>query len=147
MVNRAVQLKARSAEVDSGTEPFDQVWCVIDGDFGSKIVNARAKAEANEIKLAISIMCFEYWVLLHFKEYDSATNTCNELVNVLKQKHLPNYEKGKCDFKEIVVYVDKASKRAEKLRKPGIKRGDPPEKQNPCSEVYLLIKAILDVSP
>jgi hypothetical protein len=144
VVQRALELKERAADPQSGTEPFGQVWCVIDGDYGNKIKPARAKATANGIELAISTMCFEYWLLLHFEESDTSTNDCNALVHSLRRKHLPGYEKGACDFRDLVKLVHDARKRAEKLRKPGIRRGDLPEVQNPCSEVYKLVNAILE---
>jgi hypothetical protein len=143
VVKRAMELKKRAADPDSGTVPYEEVWCVIDGDFGDKITNARSKANARDIQLAVSTMCFEYWMLLHFEETDRSTMDCDGLVQYLKKKHLPHYEKGKCDFHDIVGRVHEACKRAEKLRKPGIKRGDNPEDQNPCSEVYKLIHAVL----
>ncbi|HKI17905.1 MAG TPA: RloB family protein [Isosphaeraceae bacterium] len=145
VVQRAVELKTSAASTDSGTEPFAQVWCVIDGDYGEKIKNARAKATARGVKLAISTKCFEYWVLLHFEESDTASIDCDALVSSLKRKHLPKYEKGKCKFDDIVKDVRNACKRAEKLRQPGIARGELPEIQNPCSEVYKLVNAILTV--
>jgi len=98
VVERAIQLKARAAEADSGTEPFGSVWCVIDGDYGHKINNARAKAKAYGIDLAISTMCFEYWILLHFEESDTSTTHCDGLVRTLKNKYLSEYEKGKCSY-------------------------------------------------
>jgi hypothetical protein len=131
---------------DNGGDPFEEVWCVIDGDFGNKIASARKKAKANKVQLAISTMCFEYWVLLHFEENDKMAKNCKDHVKLLK-KHLPKYDKGKCDFVPIVTKVRDACKRAEKLRKPGIDRGDLPENQNPCSEVYLLVKSLKDAIP
>ena len=68
VVDRAVARKDEAAKKESGTLPFDQVWCVIDGDYGDKINNARAKATKHNVKLAISTPCFEYWILLHFEE-------------------------------------------------------------------------------
>ena len=47
---------------------------MIDGDYGSKIHNARARANKNGVELAISTMCFEYWVLLHFEETGKPTS-------------------------------------------------------------------------
>jgi hypothetical protein len=143
VVERAVELKKNSEDSESGTEPFKHVWCMIDGDYGNKIKNARAKAEAHGVELAISTKCFEYWVLLHFEENDTSTRDCTELVSSLKRKHLPQYEKGSCNFSEIVRSARDASKRARKLRKPGKDRGDLPEIQNPCTEVYLLVEKIL----
>jgi RloB-like protein len=118
---------------------------VIDGDYGSKINNARNKANAKGIELAISTKCFEYWVLLHFEENDTSTLDCDALVHTLRSKrHVSEYEKGKCDFRDIVGRVRIACARAEKLRKPGFDRGARPEDQNPCSEVYKLVKAMFD---
>jgi hypothetical protein len=145
VVNCAVELKREAARPHSGTEPFAQVWCAIDGDYGDEIHNARLKADKHGIKLAISTMCFEYWILLHFEANDRSTMSCDGLVQTLRRKHLPKYEKGKCDFDAVVRFVDEACRRAEKLRKPGIDRGHRPEDQNPCSEVYRLVDAIREV--
>ena len=141
VVNEAIRLKEASAKEESGTEPFSQVWCVIDGDYGTKINNARASANAKEIQLAISNKCFEYWILLHFEESSSPTDDCAGVVSRLK-KRIPNYDKGFSSYQAIVPDVDSACTRAEKLRKPGLARGENPEDQNPCTEVYLLVSAI-----
>ncbi len=148
VVERAIDIKKNAASPNSGTLPFEQVWCVIDGDYGCKIANARHKADANGVELAISTMCFEYWVLLHFEENDKSTIDCDGVVRTLKRKHLPGYAKGSFDFSSIVVRVHDACKRAEQLRRRGIARGDDlPENQNPCSEAYKLVYAILGAFP
>jgi RloB-like protein len=133
VVRRAVELKKNAAEPESGTEPFDSVWCVIDGDYGTKINNARVRARANSVELAISTKCFEYWVLLHFEEKATPTTDCDAVVRYLRRKHFSQYAKGSCDFRDVVKNVQEASKRAERLRKPGIDQGANPEDQNPCS--------------
>jgi len=127
VVSRALELKKEAAKPTSGTVPFDQVWCVIDGDYGAKIANARARAKANQVRLAVTTKCFEYWVLLHFEANDKSTPDCNGIVRSLKSKHLPEYEKGTCDFKDIVHRVVEACQRAENVRKPGITRDELPE--------------------
>lgn len=147
VVQKAVDLKKTAAKPSSGTLPFDEVWCVIDGDYGVKIANARSKAETNGVQLAISTMCFEYWLLLHLEDYNTPTIDCDGLVHALRAKRrLPDYEKGKYDFSSLVERVYDASERAKKLRKPGAERGELPEAQNPCSEIYKLVDAILDAS-
>lgn len=142
VVARAIRLKKSAEDDASGAGPFKEVWCVIDGDYGNKIQNARTRATANDVQLAISTKCFEYWLLLHYEENDTSTIDCDGLVRSLRETHLPEYEKGACEFDVIVTRVEDAAARAEKLRKPGIKRGELPENQNPCSEVYKLIKAL-----
>jgi hypothetical protein len=144
VVEKAIELKDAASSESSGTEPFGETWCIIDGDYGNEINNARAKATAHNIELAISTQCFEYWVLLHFGDYDKQTRDCQGLIKELKRKgRIPGYEKGKCDFSTVVVQVHDASARAKRLRAPGIKVGELPENDNPCSEIYKLIDAIL----
>src|SRR5262245_61878143 len=94
VVTRAIELKKNAEYAESGTVPFDQVWCVIDGDYGNRIANARARATAKSVKLAVSTKCVEYWLLLHYEENDSATMDCDTLVSPLRDRHIPAYEKG-----------------------------------------------------
>ena len=47
VVAHARQLMAQA--LDSGTEPFDLVWCVIDGDFGPKVTRCRPTADSSHI--------------------------------------------------------------------------------------------------
>jgi hypothetical protein len=106
VVEKAIHLKENALKVSSGTTPFDQVWCVIDGDYGNKIPNARAKAKAKKVFLAVSTMCFEYWILLHVEEYDAASLSCEALIKVLKRKaEFKKYEKGSFDFSKIIDKV------------------------------------------
>ncbi len=144
VVQTAIERQTQAAEPDSGTESFDEVWCVIDGDYGGKVGDARKRADQKGVKLAVSTMCFEYWILLHLEEYDKSAKDCGRVIHTLKDpKRIPDYDKGSYDYGLIVPKVLDACARAEKLRKPGIKRGDLPEVQNPCSEVYRLVNAIL----
>lgn len=142
VVRAAIDRKKAAAGEDSGTEPFSQVWCVIDGDYGPKIPTARAAAKANDVKLAVTTQCFEYWVLLHHEENDAAAMDCAGHIQVLRKNHIPDYDKGKCDFRDVVRHHDIACARARKLRAGGLARGETPENQNPCSELYELVEAI-----
>lgn len=140
VVKEAIKRKQRAEDAaNSGTEPFSEVWCVIDGDYGTKISNARKSAIAKGVKLAISTKCFEYWILLHFEKSAVSTMNCDAIVHTLKQNHLPGYTKGGCDFAEIVKHVREASKRAQILRDTAVM----PEDQNPCSDIFKLTSAIL----
>lgn len=144
VVETAIDLKNASAREVSGTEPYDKVWCVIDGDYGHKIAPARALATTNDITLLVTTLCFEYWILLHFEECDKSSMDCHSLEHALRAKgHIPDYTKGKCDFLSVVPHHDLASQRAKKLREAGIARDELPEHQNPCSEIYELVEAIL----
>lgn len=142
VVERAIELCERAKRPDAGTEPFGEIWCVLDGDYGSKIAEARSLASTHGIELAITTQCFEYWLLLHFVQSAKPVIKCSEHIAQLKESHVPDYDKGKCDYLQFVTNVDQACKWAEELRRPGIARGDLPENQNPCSEIYKLVQAI-----
>lgn len=147
VIRKAIEIRDSAASASSATEPFEQVWCIIDGDYGAKVAVAREAAESAGVMMAVSNKCFEYWILLHYEENDKATLDCDRLVSKLKKHHLKEYEKGKCNFDSTVLKVHDARPRARKLRKPGIDRGDLPEVQNPCSEVYQLVDEIFGAVP
>ncbi|WP_373652708.1 RloB family protein [Schlesneria sp. DSM 10557] len=145
VVNKAIHIKGLSEAPESGTEPFEKAWCVIDGDFGKKVKEARKVAKSSHgIEIAVSTMCFEFWVLLHGREINTPTTCCDDTLKILKDKYIPNYSKGDFDFGEVVPNYQTACQRAKKLRKPGIARGELAEDQNPCSEIYLIIEEICD---
>ena len=142
VVEEAINLR-EAAKQQSGTVPFTQTWCVIDGDYGTKVQAARIKANAHQINLAISTKCFEYWVLLHFEEYNKSAMNCKGVEHVLRKRHMKDYEKGKCDFRKVVENYELARERAERLRELGIRQNPLPENHNPCSEIYKLINEII----
>ncbi len=137
VVAHARQLMAQA--LDSGTEPFDLVWCVIDGDFGPKVTRCRPTADSSHIQLAISTPCFELWVLLHHQDHGTAAYRCGDIVSLLK-KAQPRYEKGSFDFTPTVRNVLDAYERARRLRNESAFRL--PEEQNPSSDLYKLIEEL-----
>lgn len=47
---------------------YDEVWCVFDIDEHPNVAEARNMAAANGIELAVSNPCFEFWLVLHFRD-------------------------------------------------------------------------------
>jgi hypothetical protein len=70
---------------------YDEVWCVFDVDAHERIPDAKQKAEANRIKMAISNPCFKLWLLLHFQE-QSAHIECHRVQSACRD-HMPGYDK------------------------------------------------------
>lgn len=140
IVGYAIELSKAAESQQSGTEPFDEVWCLIDGDYGSKIAVARSLASTHKnLKLAISTQCFEFWIHLHFQDTAPPHGCCDDVVRMLKAS-IPNYDKGSCEFDDIVVHHGLACTRAKQKRD----HTRLAENQNPCSEVYMVISAIKD---
>ena len=143
VVQRALELQKEARRSASGTVPFDDAWCVIDGDYGDKVGIARNAINDRTTHLAISTPCFEYWILLHFAESAQPAVDCNEVISILRAGPIPEYNKGIFDHSRIIDRAVDAASRARKLREPR-KAIDPlPEMHNPCSEIYLLIEELL----
>lgn len=60
---------------------YDQIWLVFDKDQHEKIPEAVQMAEDNNMFFVISIICFEYWILLHFEQTTKAFYKCSELID------------------------------------------------------------------
>jgi len=123
----------------------DEVWCVFDVDENEEnITEAVDKAEANNIKIALSNPCFEIWFLLHF-ELRQTKLSCDDTINNLK-KHLPDYSKNEDVFYEIVDNRKNAISHAKKLNEIHQKRNNElysPE-SNPSTQVFKLVEYILN---
>jgi len=144
LVDFAVELKKR-AEKDArrqGDEnlKFDEVWCVFDVDAHPHILDAKQKAEANKVQLAVSNPCFELWLLLHFQdqrahiERDRAQAACRE--------HMPAYEK-EVPFGVVFPLYHEAVRRADALHKWQETRECVGE--NPWTGVYRLTERIMEL--
>jgi len=88
---------------DKKGDAFDRVYCVFDKDshttYEETVRNISKQEPKGIFHAAISVPCFEYWVLLHFnyttKPY-AATETSSIGSEVLKDliHVMPNYSKG-----------------------------------------------------
>lgn len=64
------------------------------------------------IKEAISIPCFELWVLLHFERTDAPVDRCADVSHRVRS-HLPNYRKGGAGIsRQLLENVDTAIRHA-----------------------------------
>jgi hypothetical protein len=82
---------------------YDKVFCVFDRDGHESFDRARnriksladRKKNPLPIKEAISVPCFEFWVLLHFERTDPPFERCAAAIQRIRdQHHMPEYEKA-----------------------------------------------------
>ena len=103
-------------------DPFDRVYCVFDKDthasYDKTIEKIKSKTPKNTYYAAISVPCFEYWLLLHFdkttKPYHAKghSSVANEVQKELK-KHFPKYDKGnKTVFLDLIDKIEIAKENA-----------------------------------
>ncbi len=81
---------------------YDKVFCIFDRDGHESFGRAREliqklasrKKKPLPIAEAISIPCFEFWVLLHFEQTDAPFNRCADVIQRIRDNHMANYEKA-----------------------------------------------------
>ena len=107
---------------------YDQVWVVCDRERQHhhrfpRLREAFVLAHVNGIHIALSIPCFEYWLLLHHCQHTGILADCPAIEALLTAEQiaagLADYDKANYPLNFYVVpeRVDAACKRARKMRK------------------------------
>ena len=95
---------------------YDSVWVVFDRDEHPMFEQAIDEAKANKIHLALSVPCFEIWLLLHFRN-QTAHIEREDTVKTLKNDFIQNYEKNMTGiFEKLKSNQVEATNRAQSLR-------------------------------
>lgn len=106
---------------------YDQVWVVCDRERNNhhripRLQRALARARDEEIYVALSIPCFEYWLLLHHTLHTGALDDCDaaETQLTISQSglNLAAYDKATypLDFYVVKDRVAEACRRARRMR-------------------------------
>ena len=119
---------------------YDEVWCVFDVDSHAHIPDAKQKADAHGIHMAISNPCFELWLLLHFQ--DQRRYVERHHVQSTCRGHIPGYDK-KVPFDKLSPYYQTALLRAVNLSAWQKDRGC--EGENPSTAVHKLTERIREL--
>lgn len=104
LVNEA---KLKAAKAKREKNPYDFIWVVFDHDGHANISDAFHEAFTYnpKIKIAFSVCCFEFFVLLHFKQSTRAYLNCADVISELK-KYLPDYKKATNLFTLLRPYIN-----------------------------------------
>lgn len=127
----------------------DQIWLVFDCDGHDNKAKTFAEAKNKNINIAYSSICFETWILLHFKYTTKPFNCCDEIKKALDEYFDKGYDKaGSTIFiqaaGEDLQRLQKARANAKKLCMASIK-SDPNKniwERNPYTNVHELLNAI-----
>ena len=105
MVKKA---KEMIAQAKRERNPYDFVWVMFDRDGHAKIPDAFeiARTSSPEIKIAFTIPCFEYFVLLHFEKTTKPFTKCDDVIQQIKKNWLPDYEKATNIFEILLENKD-----------------------------------------
>jgi hypothetical protein len=113
LVEKAIKFRSE----DKNREKGDEYWVVFDKDKHTNIPKAYALAQRENINIAISIICFEFWVLLHYAHTTKPFNKCDDLIRYIKKNHFAKYEKCANCFDELRDKIGNAVKHAKKVEK------------------------------
>lgn len=153
LVDEAIA-KKNSKETTDG----DVFWVVYDRESVAKYskklhCEAYAKAKKNNINIALSNVCFEFWVLLHF-EYTTAHYTCfdnlmaeSKLKAFLKKAGINKYDKGSdILYFKIKGGIENAKARAVKVNSSVLESSAnkklEPHEYSPYTNIHELLNAI-----
>ncbi len=105
--------KRRKNEAIRERNKYDEIWIVLDRDGHANFAQALDTAQANQINVALSVRCFEYWVLLHFEKTTKAFHKCDEIIRYISKNHLKDYSKAYCCYELLKDKVPTAIKNGE----------------------------------
>lgn len=155
LVNVAVAAKKNAVNLEG-----DEFWVVYDRESPAKYpdakhAEARNKADANGVHVALSNVCFELWLLLHCQPCAAPYQSCDDLLSNsplkmrLKEDGIENYAKGEPKiFSKLVKKYAEAKDNAEKMNEVSLKSAasnisvDQPHLLNPYTEIPLLLDAM-----
>ncbi|MGK0291396.1 MAG: hypothetical protein ACI86H_002864 [bacterium] len=153
LVDEAIKKKK-----DKNILKSDPFWVVYDRESRNQYTDeyhqkVLAKAKKNQINIALTNVCFEVWILLHFVDVSASYSNCNDLIKSnlfkkeLEKRGISDYEKGNQSIFDVLSdSIDLAKSRAEKMNQTTIKSSyhdeSTPYRLNPYTSVHKLLDAI-----
>ena len=144
LVNEA-KLKKKKAKRDRN--PYNEVWIVLDKDGHANMGQALNTAQDNKISVALSVICFEYWVLLHFEKTTSIFNKCDDIISYIRKNHFHEYQKNINAYVSLKDKIDTAIENGKWIvnqNKNDIDRGIPTYKLSAYTDVHILVERLLN---
>lgn len=165
--NTPVQLVKVAVKEKSISPDWDFYWVVYDRESEQKYkdkfhAQAYDKAKSHNISVAISNVCFEVWLLLHFCETTASYSNYDDLIKnstlrvecktrgLRDKRGQPDYDKADQDIFRILTEkeITDARTRAKKINRLTEQSADPsstkPYQWTPYTDVYKLLDAIDD---
>ncbi len=130
--NTPVQLVDVAIEAKKLKEsPDDEFWVVYDRESPAKYADhlhskAMDKARRHGIKVALSNICFEYWILIHLIDTEAPYSSCDDLLrrSPLNQEIIKlcgnKYEKSRSLFNILRDRIPEARNRGQRLNSNGL---------------------------
>ena len=144
LVNEAKQKKLKAKR---DRNPFDEIWIVMDKDYHANMEKAFNIAYTNKFKIALSVICFEYWVLLHFEKTCKAFTRCDDIISYIRKSYFSEYLKSEnvyIDLKDKVNYAIKNGEWVIKHNQNDIDRGCKLYELSAYTDVHKLVERLIN---
>lgn len=146
-VGLVIEAKIKKQKAKKDRNPYDEIWIVLDRDSHANIDKAFDMAYANHFKIALSVICFEYWILLHYKKTNRPFKRCSEIISYIRKNYHSKYLKRENTYYDLKDKVDIAiynSKWLLKQNQTDIDRGRRIYDLPAYSDVHILVERLLN---
>ncbi|MFH0735260.1 MAG: RloB family protein [bacterium] len=141
------EAKKKQKRAKQDKNEYDKIWIVLDKDKHANIKDAlNTITQLKNIEYALSIICFEYWILLHFEKTTKAFETGDKIINYIKSKHFPEYDKGICCYDTLIDKINTAITNGEwvvKTAQYDLDRGTNVAELGAYTNVHELVKELI----
>lgn len=142
VVQSAVSLSQEQIELYGKSAQYEQVYCVYDTDEHTSLREAKRLINENNFIAIISNICFEYWLILHYKysrasflsrSGKSASQVCIEKL----EEYIKNYKKSAIEkyFDDLFLRLETAIFNSKKSLNDAVSTNE----LNPSTNVHELI--------
>lgn len=140
--------KAKEKKMKARRErnPYDEIWVVLDKDGHANLDQALNMAKDNNITIALSVICFEYWILLHFEKTTKPFVKCDEIISYIRKNHFNDYEKNTNCYMSIKDRVEFAIENGDWVlsqTRNDIDRGLKVFELSAYTDVHLLVRKLI----
>ncbi|MEA2043710.1 MAG: RloB family protein [Bacteroidota bacterium] len=146
-VGLVTEAKSKKIKAKRERNPYDEIWVVLDRDGHANMEKAINKARDNKIHFALSVICFEYWILLHFEKTTKYFNKCDNVISYIKKNHFSEYEKNTNSYTTLKDRINIAIKNGEwriKQAQNDINRGIKIHQLSAYTNVHLLVQRLVN---
>jgi hypothetical protein len=101
------EAKREIAKAKKEGVPYEFVCLVFDRDGHANIGNAFEKVRQADsgIRIGFTVVCFEFFVLLHFKKTMKGCANCDAVIKEVR-KEMPDYEKASDSYKTLLPFKE-----------------------------------------
>lgn len=144
LVNEA-KIKKKKAKRDRN--PYNEIWIVLDKDGHANLDKALITARDNKMKVALSIICFEYWILLHFEKRKKHFEKCDDIISFIKNNYFSEYDKSINSYTALKDKINTAIENGKWIinqNRNDIERGVHIYQLSAYTDVHILVERLLN---